>query len=72
MEILSISRKDMLILFKDRSTVLQVFLLPLVFIILYVGIGSTIQGDGEEDERVPVPVVNLDGGAKCPRISSII
>ena len=64
MEILSISRKDMLILFKDRSTVLQVFLLPLVFIILYVGIGSTIQGDGEEDERVPIPVVNLDGGGE--------
>jgi ABC-2 type transport system permease protein len=61
MEALSISRKDMLILFKDRSTFVQVFILPLVFIVLYVGIGSTFQGDAEEDERIPIPVVNLDG-----------
>ena len=43
MDILSISRKDLLILFKDRSTILQVFLLPLVFIVLFVGIGSTVE-----------------------------
>jgi ABC-2 type transport system permease protein len=60
MNILSIARKDMLILFKDRSTVLQVFVLPLIFIILYVGIGSSFQGDDEEDSRIQLPVVNLD------------
>jgi ABC-2 type transport system permease protein len=60
MNILSIARKDMLILFKDRSTVLQVFVLPLIFIVLYVGIGSSFQGDAEEDSRIPLPVVNLD------------
>ncbi len=60
MDILSIAAKDMLILFKDRSTVLQVFLLPLIFIIMYVGIGSSFQGQAEEDARIPLPVVNLD------------
>ena len=62
MDILSISRKDMLILFKDRSTVIQVFILPLVFIVLYVGIGTAVQGEPEEDERIPIPVVDLDTG----------
>ena len=60
MDMLSIARKDMLILFKDRSTVLQVFVLPLVFIVLYVGIGSSFQGEAEEDNRIQIPVVNLD------------
>lgn len=64
MDILSIARKDMLILAKDRSTVLQVFLLPLVFIVLYVGIGSSFQGQGQEDTRIPLPVVNLDSGGE--------
>lgn len=64
MDILSIARKDMLILAKDRSTVLQVFLLPLVFIVLYVGIGSSFQGQGQEDTRIPLPVVNLDGSGE--------
>jgi len=39
---------------------LQLFLLPLVFIILYVGIGTAATGSEEEDQRVPVAVVNLD------------
>ena len=60
MDILNIARKDMLILFKDRSTMLQLFLLPLVFIILYVGIGTAAEGGAEEDQRIPVAVVNLD------------
>ncbi|HET6447279.1 MAG TPA: ABC transporter permease [candidate division Zixibacteria bacterium] len=60
MDIVSIARKDMLILFKDRSTLLQLFLLPLVFIVLYVGIGTAAQSGEEEDLRIPVAVVNLD------------
>ncbi len=64
MDMLSIAAKDMLILFKDRSTVLQVFLLPLVFIVLYVGIGTSFQGQAEEDTRIPLPVVNLDTGGE--------
>jgi ABC-2 type transport system permease protein len=61
MNALSITLKDMLILLKDRSTVVQLFILPLVFIVLYVGLGTALQGDGEEaDQRIPLPVVNLD------------
>ncbi|MGB3715710.1 MAG: ABC transporter permease [Candidatus Promineifilaceae bacterium] len=60
MDIISIARKDILILFKDRSTVLQLFLLPLVFIVLYVGIGTAAQSGEEGDQRIPVAVVNLD------------
>jgi ABC-2 type transport system permease protein len=62
MNALNITRKDLLILFKDRSTVLQLFVLPLVFIVLYVGIGSNIQNQAEgEEQRPEIPVVNLDG-----------
>jgi ABC-2 type transport system permease protein len=60
MDIVSIARKDMLILFKDRSTLLQLFVLPLVFIVLYVGVGTAAQSGEEEDLRIPVAVVNLD------------
>jgi ABC-2 type transport system permease protein len=65
MNILNITRKDLLILFKDRSTVLQLFVLPLVFIVLYVGIGSAVQSrEAEEAQRPPLPVVNQDGGGE--------
>ena len=60
MNVVSIARKDMLILFKDRSTLLQLFVLPLVFIVLYVGVGTAAQSGEEEDLRIPVAVVNLD------------
>jgi len=60
MNIISNARKDMLILAKDRSTLLQLFVLPLVFIVLYVGIGTAATSGAEEDQRIPVPVVNMD------------
>ena len=63
MNALNITRKDLLILAKDRSTVLQLFVLPLVFIVLYVGIGSNILAQSAgEDQRPELPVVNLDSG----------
>lgn len=60
MNIISIARKDMLILVKDRSTIFQLFVLPLVFIVLFVGIGTAATSGGEEDQRIPVAVVNMD------------
>lgn len=60
MNFISIARKDMLILAKDRSTLLQLFVLPLVFIVLYVGIGTAATSGAEEDQRILVPVVNMD------------
>ncbi len=63
MNTLNITRKDLLILLKDRSTLLQLFVLPLVFIVLYVGIGGSVgASEAEETNRPTLPVVNQDGG----------
>lgn len=61
MKVLSIAWKDMQIFFKDRGAVLQLFLLPLVFVVVFTGALGAI-GKGEEDARIPLPVVDLDGG----------
>ena len=55
----SIARKDMRIFFQDRSAVLELLVLPLVFILIYVGVSSAT-GGGEEDTRILLPVANLD------------
>ncbi len=60
MNILNITFKDLQIFFKDRGSALQLFVLPLVFIFVFSGIGSIDQG---EPEAAPLPVVNLDEGA---------
>jgi ABC-2 type transport system permease protein len=59
MNILNITFKDLQIFFKDRGSALQLFVLPLVFIFVFSGIGSIEQG---EPEATPLPVVNLDEG----------
>jgi ABC-2 type transport system permease protein len=65
MNTLNITRKDLLVLFKDRSTMLTLFLLPLVFIMLYVGIGSNIGSQSEDEAQRPtLPVVNQDAGGE--------
>jgi ABC-2 type transport system permease protein len=61
MKSLSIALKDLQILFTNRGEVIQLFLMPLLFIIVFSGALGAI-GGGEEDTRVPLPVVNLDGG----------
>ncbi|HSG17197.1 MAG TPA: ABC transporter permease [Anaerolineae bacterium] len=63
MNALNITRKDLLILVKDVSTMLQLFLLPLVFIVLYVGIGSNVAAQSaDEAQRPSLPVANEDTG----------
>ena len=59
MNILSIAFKDLLIFFKDRGAALQIFVLPLVFILVFAGIGNI---GADEPEAVALPVVNLDEG----------
>lgn len=59
MNILNITFKDLQIFFKNRGSSLQLFVLPLVFIFVFSGIGSIDQG---EPEAAPLPVVNLDEG----------
>ena len=61
MKALSITFKDLQIFFKDRGAMLQLFLLPLVFVVVFTGALGAI-GKGEEDARIPLPVVDLDGG----------
>jgi ABC-2 type transport system permease protein len=61
MKSLSIALKDLQILITDRGEVIQLFLLPLLFIIVFSGALGAIGGD-EEDTRVPLPIVDLDGG----------
>jgi ABC-2 type transport system permease protein len=61
MKALSIAFKDLLILLKDRGDMILLFLMPLVFVIVMTGALSAI-GKGEADTRIPLAVVNLDGG----------
>lgn len=63
MQALTIAWKDLVIFFKDRGVWLQLFLLPLLFIVIFSGALSAVgQGDEPADTRIPLPVVNLDGG----------
>jgi ABC-2 type transport system permease protein len=61
MKSISIALKDLQILFNNRGEVIQLFLLPLLFIVVFSGALGAI-GGGEEDTRLPLPVVDLDGG----------
>ena len=68
MKMLSITLKDLQIFFKDRGAILYLFLLPVVFVTLYAGIGSVTDAGGE-DRLIPLPVVNLDpGGQKADEL----
>jgi ABC-2 type transport system permease protein len=60
MRALSIALKDLQILFKDRGTIIQLFLLPLGFI---VAINAALGGFGaeQEDTLIPLAIVDLDG-----------
>jgi len=61
MKSLSIALKDLQILIRDRGEVIQLFLLPLLFIVVFSGALGAVGGD-EEDTRQLLPVVDLDGG----------
>jgi len=59
MNILSVAFKDLQILLRERGSLLQLFLLPFVFIFVFSGLGSFSES---EDEAIVLPVVDLDGG----------
>lgn len=67
MKILSIAYKDLQILAKDRGTIFQLLLLPLLFIIVFSGALNSI-GQGEKDTRIVLPVVNLDNGESARQL----
>ena len=59
MRIWSITIKDLQVFFSDRGAIFYLFILPLVFIFLFAGIGAS-QVRGSESEKIPLAVVNLD------------
>jgi ABC-2 type transport system permease protein len=64
MTALSIAFKDIQILLKDRGAIIQLFLLPLLFIIAYSAVAAGFEAE-DEDQRIPLPVIDLDGGREA-------
>lgn len=62
MKILSIAMKDMQVFFKDRGALLELFLLPLVFIVVFSGAVGAIGQGKQKDERIALKTADLDGG----------
>lgn len=67
MNALTIAQKDLQIFFKDRSAMIQLLVLPLLFVVIFSGalseIGkNTARSGAEQDTRIPLAVVDLDGG----------
>ena len=61
MNALTIARKDIQVFLKDRGAVVYLFVLPVLFILLFAGLGAAAGGSGTgSDSRVTLPVVNLD------------
>jgi ABC-2 type transport system permease protein len=61
MKMLNIALKDLQILIKDRGSLILLFLLPLLFVVAFSGALGAI-GQSQEDTRIALPVVDLDGG----------
>ena len=64
MNVISIAMKDLRIFLKDRGAVVLSLILPLVFIILFSGALNALAEGGEEDDRIPLSVANLDGATR--------
>ncbi len=65
---LNIASKDLLILLKDRGTIFQLFVLPLIFIVVFSGALTAISaGEAEQDTRIPLALVDLDGSESAQR-----
>jgi ABC-2 type transport system permease protein len=60
---LSVARKDLKIFLKERGTVLQLFVLPIVFVLGFSG-AAAVGGDPEE-RAITLPVVNHDAGSEA-------
>jgi ABC-2 type transport system permease protein len=62
MKALSITLKDLQLLLKDRGSLFQYFVLPLLFILIFSGALTSI-GSSTKDTRLALAVVDLDGGS---------
>ncbi|HSF83440.1 MAG TPA: ABC transporter permease [Anaerolineales bacterium] len=70
MTALSIAFKDLQILFKNRSLIVQLFLMPILFTAIMSGALGSLGSDNEKDTRIPLAVVNLDGGEAATQFIS--
>ncbi|HEY47178.1 MAG: hypothetical protein AMJ88_09335 [Anaerolineae bacterium SM23_ 63] len=64
MSALSIALKDIQITLKDRGALIQLFLLPLLFIVAYSAVAAAFEAE-DVDTRIPLSVVDLDGGREA-------
>ncbi len=60
MTLLSIAWKDLQILVKDRNNLIVTFLLPVIFVVVFLGVAGASSPEEEEEKLIPLPVVNLD------------
>lgn len=67
MNALSIAFKDIQIFLKDRGALFQLILLPLIFIVVYSAVASGFESE-DQDQRIPLPVVDLDGGEEANKL----
>ena len=68
MNALRIAWKDIQLYVKDRSALLELFVLPVVFVFIFVGLVPLFFAEGE-DGATPLAVANLDeGGAMSARL----
>jgi ABC-2 type transport system permease protein len=58
---LSVARKDIKVLLRQRSTLLYLFVIPIVFVLAFSGAGKV--GSDPKEEVITLPVVNLDAGS---------
>lgn len=68
MSALSIAFKDLQVFLKDRGIVIQLFLLPILFILVFSGALSQIGSEEPADDRIPLAVVDLDGGERAATV----
>jgi len=62
MRALSITLKDLQLLLRDRGSLFQYFILPLIFILVFSGALTSI-GSTTKDTRLALAVVDLDNGS---------
>jgi ABC-2 type transport system permease protein len=67
MNTLSVAFKDLQIMLKDRGTLFQLFVLPLLFILVFSGALTAI-GESEAVALPTLAVVNLDGGTAAEEL----
>lgn len=64
MNIWNLTKKDLTVIMKDRGSIMWIFVLPVVFLLIFAGLASSVGGDSSEedteDTRSPLTVVNKD------------